>query len=92
LEINGNVLSRSPIRRIDFSRPAEAKAHHRIVELARDMQDIGMKLTKSAPGQQKMVLIRRMAASDREIDEIVFDLYVLTKDEVNDVMNATMGR
>ena len=34
LEINGNVLARTPIRRIDFSNPADVSRHTRLTELA----------------------------------------------------------
>jgi SAM-dependent methyltransferase len=34
LEINGNVLARTPIRRIDFCDPADVARHARLVELA----------------------------------------------------------
>jgi hypothetical protein len=37
LEINGHVLAKAPIRRVDFSNPAEAAKHHRVAELAAAM-------------------------------------------------------
>jgi len=37
IEINGHVLARAPIRRIDFSSPAEAAHHDRLGRLAAQM-------------------------------------------------------
>jgi hypothetical protein len=89
LEINGNVLSRSPIRRIDFSNPKEKLSHARIVELAVDLQRIETQLKQGTTGQATSVMNRRKAAADAEIDRLVVDLYGLTQSEVQEVLNAT---
>jgi adenine-specific DNA-methyltransferase len=66
LEINGNVLRKAPIRRIDFSNASEARRHERIATLARRL---------SKPRS-------RGAAMDgprRQLDLEVYELYGLDK-------------
>ena len=59
LEINGGVLARAPIRRIDFAEPADRRRHDRLVEL------VGQMLSPK----------RDRDTVDREIETIVAELY-----------------
>lgn len=72
LEINGGVLSRAPIRPIDFGDEADRRRHDRLVELvSRAMQ------VAAAPGRSDGQFDR----VDREIDRLVCELYGLTPAE-----------
>jgi adenine-specific DNA-methyltransferase len=72
LEINGHVLARCPIRRIDFASAADRARHDRLVQLAREMAALA---ANEEHRQRKTEL-------DAEIDAIVFDLYETSQSEL----------
>ena len=89
LEINGNVLLRAPIRRIDFNNPSEAKTHGRIVKLTHDIQKIEQKIRTGMAGQEHVVQERKKDAADHRIDQLIYALYGLNDDEIEAVGAAT---
>jgi hypothetical protein len=84
LEINGHVLARTPIRRIDFSNKADKARHDKMVELVTRMMEL-KKQQARAPKKQspsaKQLLDQRLAITDQQIDALVYELYGLTEDE-----------
>lgn len=82
LEINGNVLSRTPFRRINFSDPEDKAAHDRIVILVEAMISLKKHLVSAKSESQKGIIQRQIDATDAEIDRLVYKLYGLTADEI----------
>ncbi|NLX97503.1 MAG: N-6 DNA methylase [Rhodopirellula sp.] len=82
LEVNGSVLARTPIRRIDFSNPRDKWRHDEIVDLVSRMLALTRWLSRAEPpagtGPEKQEIDR----IDQRIDTIVEDLYGLTVAEV----------
>ena len=66
LDITGSVLAQTPIRQIDFSDPADRSRHDRLVELV---------------AQRLSVLSEDETALDRQIDDLVADLYGLEESD-----------
>ena len=89
LEINGNVLSRSPIRRIDFAKPDEVKTHNHVAELAQQIPHLNIRCQLAKTTHERTALQRRIEAADREIDRSVYELYGLTDEEIRIVEEAT---
>ncbi len=91
LEINGNVLARSPIRAIDFSKPADVKIHDHIVGLVNKMLDLNRRLDAidEKRTQDKQRLQELISSVDAEIDETVYKLYGLTQEERETVERDT---
>jgi hypothetical protein len=74
-------LDQLPIRTIDFDDPADKAKHDNMVELVEKMLKMHQDLpTKS--GQAKTVMERQIAATDAQIDRLVYELYGLTEDEI----------
>ena len=73
-------MSQVPIRSINFSNPAEKVQHDRMVALVERMLALH-KQQPSMPGEKEM-LKREIAATDRQIDELVYELYGLTDEEI----------
>lgn len=72
-----------PIRRIDFDNPAEKKMHDDLVALVDTMLELNKRL---APVRDKYCnerdeLLREIERTDKEIDNLVYDLYGLTDEE-----------
>ena len=88
LEINGNVLSMAPIRTINFTNAKEAAMHDELVRSVADMMSVQRDLRRVRIEQQKSVLRQQINAIDRQIDQLVYQLYGLTDDEIAVVEEA----
>jgi len=75
-------LDELPIRTIDSSDPTDKARHDQMVELVRRMLNLHKQLIKAKTPQSKTVLQRQIEATDRQIDELVYKLYGLTKEEI----------
>lgn len=80
-QVKLNKLRRLPIRKIDFDSPVERKMHDDLVALVDIMLDLNKKVQK-ARGSRKALLQRQIEKTDREIDQLVYRLYGLTKEEI----------
>ncbi len=75
LEINGHLLARTPVRTIDFARPADVARHDRLVALVDEMLAIHRGLRSGPDVPQRAELERRRTQVDAQIDAVVEDLY-----------------
>ena len=82
LEINGNVLARTPIRRIDVSDAGDKSLHDEIVAKVEAMLEAKRQLAKAKTDKDKTRCENKCDALDRQIDRLVYDLYGLTADEI----------
>ncbi|MCB4792795.1 MAG: N-6 DNA methylase [Elusimicrobia bacterium] len=74
-------LKNIPIRKIDFEEKIEKGLHDNIVSLVDIMLDLNTKI-QTAQGSKKEQIQQQISQTDREIDEIVYKLYGLTKEEI----------
>ena len=75
-------LRNLPIRPIDFSDPNDRKRHDRMVSLVDTMLNLHKKLQSSKTPHEIETLQRRIAATDNQIDRLVYELYDLTEEEI----------
>ncbi|KKK80345.1 hypothetical protein LCGC14_2824410, partial [marine sediment metagenome] len=78
-----------PIRAIDFDDSRDVARHDQIVELARQMLSLHKRLPTAKTSHAKTVLQRQIDATDRQIDQLVYELYELTDEEIAIVEEAT---
>lgn len=71
-----------PIRTIDFSDPADAARHARMVELVNRMLELHRHLAAARTEADRELYSRQITATDREIDALVYELYGLTEEEI----------
>ena len=81
-----------PIRTIDFSEPTEVAAHDQIVSFVQAMLDLHKDVAAAKAAHMKTALQRQIAATDREIDQLVYNLYGLTDEEIRIVEEATEAK
>jgi hypothetical protein len=81
-------MEKVPIRVINFSDKSDKAAHDRMVKLVEHMLDLQKQLAAALTPQEKIALERQIAATDSQIDRLVYDLYGLTEDEVKIVEGA----
>jgi hypothetical protein len=71
-----------PIRRINFDDPADVARHDKMVALVERMLVLHEKLGAATIPADKKLYQRQIEATDRQIDELVYELYGLTEEEV----------
>ncbi|MBN1576520.1 MAG: N-6 DNA methylase [Chitinispirillaceae bacterium] len=80
-EVKKQHVERLPISPIDFSAPSEKKIHDNIVSMVSSLLTLNKKLPR-ATGQGKVLIERQIESIDRRIDELVYELYGLTEEEI----------
>ena len=82
MSANKQFLSQLPIRIIDFDNPADVVQHDRMVALVERMLDLHRRQGAAATPQERSVIQRQIAATDAEIDALVYALYGLSAAEI----------
>lgn len=77
---NRQYIQELPIKIIDFTNPTEVKQHDRMVALVDHMLALH-KRSPQTPFEQEQ-LQREIAATDAQIDQLVYELYDLTDEEI----------
>jgi hypothetical protein len=75
-------LEQLPMRPINFDDPADQARHDRLVGLVENMLAWRRQLAAAQTPQEQEVLQRQIAAADRAIDQLVYELYALTPEEI----------
>lgn len=81
-EIKVVYVERLPIPSIDFSNPTDKVRHDTLVDLVDQMLNLHKQLAEAMVSQAKTVLQRQIETTDREIDQLVYELYDLTDEEI----------
>jgi len=71
-----------PIRTIDFDNPEDVALHDRMVSLVEDMLALNKRLHETESPSTRKSIEAQIAHADRKIDELVYDLYGLTDEEI----------
>jgi hypothetical protein len=79
---NRQFLSQLPIRPINFSDRADKARHDKMTGLVQTMLELHNKLPAAKNPHDKESLQRLIDATDRQIDQLVYELYALTRDEI----------
>jgi hypothetical protein len=67
---------------LDSSDPADDVVHGRMRKLVDSMLTLHRQLAVAKSDAQKGIVLRQIDATDRQIDQLVYHLYGLSKDEV----------
>ena len=78
-----------PIRALDTSDPQHCARHDRIVSLVQRMLNLNKLLRAARTDHDQNLIKRQIAATDQEIDRLVYELYDLTDEEIAIVEGAT---
>jgi hypothetical protein len=79
---NANNLNSIPIRTIDFADPVDAARHARMVALVEQMLALHQRRAAARTPHEQSVIAAQIAATDRQIDRLVYELYGLSEEEV----------
>lgn len=79
---NKQYIEKLPIRSIDFSSKADTAAHDRMVQLVDQMLETKEQLAVARSERDKNFYESKCATLDRQIGNLVYDLYNLTPEEI----------
>jgi len=82
VNISKTFLDFLPICAIDFSNPLERKHHDELVDLADKMLELHEQLNAAKFDSEKEPIERQIKATDKKIDQLVYQLYGLTEEEI----------
>jgi len=88
-KIKKDSLSNIPIHPIDFSDPADKARHDRMVEMVEQMLALNKQLAITNTAHEKTALQRQIDATDHQIDQLVYELYGMTEEEIRIVEGTT---
>lgn len=80
--VNKQAMERLPFRALDLAKLQEKKQHDEVALLVNQMLSLHKRLQAARTEQDKTLLQRQIAATDKEIDGLVYDLYGLTEDDI----------
>ncbi|KAA0244340.1 MAG: hypothetical protein DYG83_02460 [Candidatus Brocadia sp. AMX2] len=75
-------FSQIPIHTINSSNPSDKSYHGHMVALVRQMLELHKQLVSSKTNHDKTVIQRQIDVTDRLIDQLVYESYGLTEDEI----------
>jgi hypothetical protein len=75
-------MAKVPIRTVDFDNPDDVANHDKMVELVERMMELNQKRASEKNPETLRLLETQIAATDRQIDRLVYELYELTDEEV----------
>jgi hypothetical protein len=81
-------LKSIPIHPINFSDSTDKARHDRMVSLVNQMLEMNRKLAVTKLAHEKTALERQIAATDKQIDVLVYELYGLTEEEIHIVESS----
>jgi len=82
ISLTAAFLGVLPIRRIDFDELSERAVHDRMVRQVEAMLALHKQLSAAKSEAEKDVIQRQIDATDAEIDQLVYELYGLTAEEI----------
>jgi type I restriction-modification system DNA methylase subunit len=88
LRFFGQYIEGFPVKSIDFSNRVDKSRQEQLVNLVEQTLDLHKKLADAKTPQEKTSLERQIAATDSQIDRLVYDLYNLTPEEIS-IIEAT---
>lgn len=80
-KLNPQDIKELPIRTINFSDPADKSRHDRMVALVEQMLELQKQLATAKTDHEKTALQRQIDATDKQIDQLVYELYGITEEE-----------
>jgi hypothetical protein len=80
--LNRQYIERLPIQLLDLKKPADKSRHNKLVVLVDKMLGLMPKLRAATADSEKAVLQNAVTATDQQIDQLVYELYGLTAEEI----------
>ncbi len=92
LRFFGQYLEGFPVRVADLSTASDRALHDRMVKLVEQMLALHRQAAAARTPQEQAALTRQIAATDTQIDRLVYQLYGLSEKEIRIVENPAQAR
>jgi hypothetical protein len=89
LRFFGQYLEKFPVRSISFSDPADKARYVSMVQMVEQILSLNKRLAAAKTDLEKTALQRQIDATDRQIDQLVYELYGLTHGEIQIIEEST---
>jgi type I restriction-modification system DNA methylase subunit len=83
-----NYIKPFPVYTINFNDTREAISHQRMVQFVEQMLNLHQRLTEAQTPPAKKMIQQQIQATDRQINQLVYQLYELTDEEIDIVENS----
>jgi type I restriction-modification system DNA methylase subunit len=90
-QIKVSQLKALPIPKLDLSSGPDSGRRDEIVRMVNSMLVLYEQLSAAKSVQQKIIVQRQIDATDRQIDQLVYQLYRLTDEEIAQIENPTLA-
>ena len=81
-QVKRGHLIQLPIAKINFNNPTDKANHDKMLQLVEIMLTLNQKLQTNLDSHSRTVFKRQIEATDRQIDQLVYQLYDLTAKEI----------
>jgi hypothetical protein len=81
-QVKRGHLAQLPIAMVNFLNPNEKQRHDQIVALVEQMLVLNKQLAEAKTPHDKTTIQRQIDATDHQIDQLVYELYGLTEEEI----------
>ncbi len=88
MHFDGPVTSKIPYPRLDLKNRDEKKKHDKMVQLVETMLELNKQLAETKTSHEKDLLNRQIEMTDKMIDDLVYELYELTPEEIQIVEDS----
>ena len=86
---SSSYITKAPIRIVNFSQSGESRKHDRVADLVDGMLSLHKRKAACKTNHERTALERRIDASDRQVEALVYELYGLSDEEIRIVEEAT---
>ena len=87
-DMNKSYLEKLPIRIVNFTNTTDSNIYDELVSLGNSLMDLSTKAHQIKLPDQKTRIQRQISATDCQIDQLVYELYDLTPEEIQIVEEA----
>ena len=87
-QVKLSKIQQLPVRTLDFSEPADRSRHDKLVRLVKQMLAAKKAWAQSKTDVDRNYYGNKCAALDRQIDQLVYELYGLTEEEITVVKQS----
>jgi adenine-specific DNA-methyltransferase len=87
-QVKRGHIARLPIRTVNLKHQNDKARHDKMVSLVDHILDLHKQLAIAKLPQKKTIIKRQIEVTDRQIDELVYELYGLTEEEIKIVESA----
>jgi len=87
-QVKPTILNELPIRVIDFTDRVEVKIHSQFVKLVEQMLSLKNQFKNATVLHEKTFVQRQIDTTSRQVDQLAYELYDLTEDEIKIVEDA----